>query len=249
MGVDRCGLIDGMDTARPLGPRGLIAVVVGAVVVLLVALTARTEPVSPVHQVPELDQPSPTEVPSLPPVPEQPSDQPNPFDGLEQTEPNPVLQFVADLVVAILVIGAVAVVALIVVVVVRRVAGNSTPDGIDETDGEVIVDVVAVSEHLDRSSAELTVDGDVNQAIVRCWEGLEHLVEDAGAVRDPAQTAREFTRSVLATADLPAATIDRLADLYEAALFSGEQLPEQSRADAVRCLEQLREAVPTEVGS
>lgn len=244
VGLVRCDLIECMDTDRPLGPRGMIAVLMGAVVLLLIGLTARTAPVSPVHVVPEIEQKTPSAFPTPPPVSGQPSAGADPFAGLDQTEPNPIMQFIADLVVAVLVIGAVGLVAWVVVMVVRRLAGNSSPEGIDEADGEVVVDVVAVSEHLARSSAELAVDGDVNQAIVRCWEGLEHLVEDAGAVRDPADTAREFTRRVLATADLPASVVDRLADLYEAALFSGEQLPEQSRAEAVRCLTQLREAVP-----
>lgn len=238
-----------MDTDRPIGSRGLLVVAMAVVVLVLVllGLAARTAPESAIHEVPEFEARTPTATATQPPASGPPQQNQNPLEGLEDTEPNPVLQFIAQLVVAALVIGGVALVAAIVFLLVRTLSRRAAAEGIEEEAGDVVVDVVAVQEHLARSSAELDIEGDVNQAIVRCWEGLEHLVEDAGAVRNPAQTAREFTRSVLQTAALPSDVIDRLADLYEAALFSGEQLPAGARADAVRCLEQLREAVRDEV--
>ena len=239
-----------MDTDRPIGSRGLLVVALAVVVLVLVllGLAARTAPESAIYEVPQFDQRTPSASATQPPAEGQPPQQnENPLEGLEDTEPNPILQFISQLVVALLVVGGIGLVTVIVFLLVRTLSRRSAAEGIEDESGEVVVDVVAVQEHLARSSAELDVDGDVNQAIVRCWEGLEHLVEDAGAVRDPAQTAREFTRSVLQTADLPSEVVDRLADLYEAALFSGEQLPEGSRADAVRCLEQLRAALTDEV--
>ena len=236
---DRLELPTRADRPRPI----LFAVVgVGAfLVVALLILTTRTGTESPITEVPQFTAGTPP--PQTQPANPAPSQGGLPSLPFDDTEPSPVISFLTDLVVALAVIAGIGVVALVVFLVTRTVMRRPPPQGIDDADGEVVVDLIAVEEHLERSVGALDVEGDVNTAIVRCWEGLELLAEDAGAVRDPAQTAREFTLSVLEEAALPLGPMSRLADLYEQALFSAHTLPEQARADAVRCLADLREAV------
>jgi len=214
-------------------------VVVGAIVTLL-ALTARTAPKSPVHQVPRFGYGSP------PPPPER-SVAPGPPIGPSSGEGTWLLDLIVQLLVAAVVVSAVGLVAAAVVVIVRRAGGQDATTEPDESRGEsgASIDIVAVGAQLARSSAELEFTGDVNAAIVRCWQGLERLAEGAGVTRGPALTAREFTRLTLSRTMMPSDAVDMLADLYQAALFSGARLPEHARTDAVRCLERLQEATLT----
>lgn len=221
----------------------VVAASVVVLVFVLLALAARTAPENPVTHVPNFSPSPPTAQPSAQPSEGDPQGQPIPPDLADDTPPSPTAKLIAEIIVAVLVITGVAVVGLVLFLLVRAVTRRQAPEGIEESDGEVVVNLVAMEEHLERSTAELDVDGDVNQAIVRCWEGLELIAKDAGAVRDPAQTAREFTVRVLRQAELPEAAMDELADLYEAALFSGNQLPAKARDDAVRSLQLLRESM------
>lgn len=237
-----------MEAPHPTSRRGPLVVAAGVVVLvlLLLALAVRTTPENPVSKVPDFSRPPPTAQPSAP-QPSQGNGQQNPIPPELQDTPSESqwAKLISQIIVALLVIGGVGLAALVLFLVVRTVAGRQSPEGVDEADGDVVVDVVAIEEHLRRSTAELDVDGDVNQAIVRCWEGLEAIAKDAGAVRDPAHTAREFTLRVLRRAELPEAAMSRLADLYEAALFSGNELPARARDEAVRSLQDLREAMAT----
>lgn len=241
-----------MNALRSTTSRGMLAVAAGVImlVFVLVALSARTTPENPVSHVPNFSRQPPTAQQTAAPSQNASQQQPQPLPpGLEDTPRSPVAEMITEIIVALLVIAGVALVGTVLFLLIRAIAVRQTPAGIEEADGEVVVDLVAVEEHLRRSTAELDVDGDVNEAIVRCWEGLELIAKDAGATRDPAHTAREFTVRVMRRADLPEAAMVRLADLYEAALFSGSQMPERARDDAVRALEQLRDAMPTPAGA
>jgi len=237
-----------MNTFRSTPSRGMLAVAAGVImlVFVLVALTARTTPENPVSHVPDFSRQPPTAQPTAAPSQNASEQQPPPVPPeLADAPRSPAAEMITEIIVALLVIVGVALVGTVLFLLIRAIAARQTPAGIEESDGEVVVDLVAVEEHLRRSTAELDVDGDVNEAIVRCWEGLELIAKDAGATRDPAHTAREFTVRVMRHADLPEGAMARLADLYEAALFSGNQMPERARDDAVRALQQLREAMPT----
>jgi len=241
----------GRTAAVPAGIRTrtlLVLALVGAgLVLVLLALTARTAGEAPISGGPDLGNPPPTQAQSQPSAPTAPPERPL-LPTAEPGPQHPALRTLVEVLVALAVLAGVGLVALVVVLVVRALGSRPDPEGIDDADGEVVVNLVAVQQHLDHSTSEIDVEGDVNQAIVRCWQGLEHLATSAGATRDPAQTAREFTLSVLDRAALPAAPLARLANLYEAALFSGGQLPERTRAEALACLTDLRgalaEAVP-----
>lgn len=208
----------------------------GVVLVLvLLAVVSRTGGTRIIHQYPRFGYGtrSPLPAPSL-----------GGYQVAPQGDTPPWLDVIMQILMAIGVLGATALIGMIIVLVIRTLSARPSPaaaGGSEDTD--TAVDLVAVDEHLARTAVALEADGDVNTVIVRCWEGLERLAREAGAARDPAQTAREFTRTVLDRATLPLEAVDRLADLYEAALFSGEPLPERARTDAVRCLDQLLAAV------
>lgn len=213
---------------------GLVAVLL---LVVLVVLTARTAGEMPITGGPSLG--STGEPPSQPPPPPAPTGPPPPLPSGD-SEGSPVVRTVAEVMVALVVIGGIGLAAAAIALIVRALRQRQTPEGIGEDDGEVVVNLVAVQEHLERSSAELDVSGEVNQAIVRCWHGLEEFAAAGGTERGAAQTAREYTVSVLEGAALPLGPLQRLADLYEAALFSGDQLPESARAEAIACLAELQ---------
>ena len=77
-------------------------------------------------------------------------------------------------------------------------------------------------------------EGEPRPAVPR--EG-SHIVDVA--TRDSVHPMPEGSRLL----ELPPSAIDRLADLYEAALFSGQRLPERARDEAIRCLDDLLAAV------
>lgn len=212
-------------------------VVVGAIVTLL-AFTARTAPESAIHQIPRVGYGS------RPPPPRTGLDS-GPTTGQPDGQSGWLLDLLFQLLMAALIVGGVGLVAAAVIMVVRTVnQGDSvTERDAPQVEQNELIDMAAVGAHLAQSSATLDVDGDVNASIVRCWQGLERIAERAGVTRDRALTAKEFTRLTLNRTTLPSDSIDTLADLYEAALFSGEQLPERARADALHCLERLHDAV------
>lgn len=213
-----------------------------AVLLLLLAVTARTAPESPVTKIPEFSREASRSQPPPPPPPSMnvPS---NNLPTEEIQPPSPVAETITDVIVAVVVVVGSAAVLAIIILITRTVMRREEPEGFEVDDGERVVDLGEVDDLITRSRAELDVGGPVNQAVVRCWEGLEELAENAGSTRKPSQTAREYTMWVLARADLPAEPMAKLADLYEAALFSGEQLPEDARQTAVDSLGELRDAI------
>ena len=86
--------------------------------------------------------------------------------------------------------------------------------------------------------------GTPRNAIVRSWLDLEETVAAAGLSRDPALTAAEFTREVLARYDVDQAAIATLSDLYREARFSEHELTEEHREDAITALESLQAQLP-----
>lgn len=216
-------------------PLTALALACAGLLVLVLGLGARLPAESPVTAFPSFDTtpPPPPTVPPRPPVSLPP---------LPRSETGPLgdgLGALTEALVPVLVALALAVLVVAVVLAVRVVRGQERPGGVEE-DLPTVVDVEEVQALLERSQNQIGVDGDVNRAVVRCWQGLELLAADAGVAREPSQTAREYTLAVLAGAALPVRPLERLADLYEEALFSGARLPETARAEAMAALTGLR---------
>ncbi|RCK69618.1 DUF4129 domain-containing protein [Desertihabitans brevis] len=218
----------------------LLALALGCagLLLLLLALAARTAPSSPLTEVPSFGYPS---APAAPPGEGYGAPRQEPSVLPEPAPPPAWAAPLAEALVLLVVVVAVLVAAAVVVLVVRGVRARQRPVGIED-DVATVVDVAEVREHLARSQTEIDVDGDVNRAVVRCWQGLERLAAAVGAPRAAHQTAREYTVAVLAAAALPEGPVHRLADVYEDALFSGTRLPESARRTALAALTTLREA-------
>jgi hypothetical protein len=88
--------------------------------------------------------------------------------------------------------------------------------------------------------SDLILRGSARNAIVACWVRLETAVEQAGLVRDPAETAAEMTRRVLRAYAVDAGSIEALAALYREARFSSHDMSEEHRRHAQRALGEIR---------
>lgn len=82
-------------------------------------------------------------------------------------------------------------------------------------------------------------DGEVRDAIVRCWLRLEQSIAAAGLPRDASETSSEYVVRVLHRLDLDPRAVDDLAGLYREARFSDHRLDEDARDRARRALETL----------
>jgi Domain of unknown function (DUF4129) len=83
-------------------------------------------------------------------------------------------------------------------------------------------------------------EGEVDDAIVTCWLGLERAAAAAGTPRTVAETSAELTERVLTEHQVEAGTLRRLAALYREARYSDHRLGEEQRAEARQLFESVR---------
>ncbi len=88
-------------------------------------------------------------------------------------------------------------------------------------------------------------EGRPGDAIVACWLAFERTAAAAGVARRPSETPAELAVRVLAAHWVSRQALDRLADLYREARFSGHGLPESARAEARAALDLLRGELAT----
>lgn len=86
----------------------------------------------------------------------------------------------------------------------------------------------------------LIAQGSARNAIVACWIRLEDAVEQAGLVRNRAETASEMTARVLRAYAVDAVPIGTLAALYREARFSTHDMHEGHRRQAQEALAEIR---------
>lgn len=145
------------------------------------------------------------------------------------------------LLVVALAVVVIAVVARLRLAVHRRrrldATGLRGPPGVPPADEEVGED--AVAEALDAGMAVLAT-GSPRNAVVAAWVALEEAAGRAGVVGEPADTATDLVRRMLAAHPVDREMLERLAMLYREARFSGHELTERHRTEARRCLERLR---------
>jgi hypothetical protein len=82
--------------------------------------------------------------------------------------------------------------------------------------------------------------GSARNAIVACWVRLEEAVEQAGLVRNPAETPTEMTTRVLRAYAVDAGSIGTLTTLYREARFSAHDMNEGHRRQAQDALADIR---------
>ncbi|AEI13589.1 DUF4129 domain-containing protein [Cellulomonas gilvus] len=133
---------------------------------------------------------------------------------------------------------------------VRRWAIARRPPLVDDTDpGEVLHGEVGVLARpaLVRGveAAVLELDRDVppGDAVVAAWVALEHAAERSGVLREPAQTASEFTLELLDATEADGEASRALLALYLAARFSEHRLTADDVAQARSALDVVARGV------
>lgn len=155
--------------------------------------------------------------------------------------------WLGDLLLAVGIAIALVVVALIVWYVVaflRRVSlphreRRSRPGEFDEAPADV---AEALSQAVDDVLVEIE-RGETRDAIIACWLRLEDVAAAAGVARRAAETSTELTERVLATFQVNAAALARLAALYREARFSAHPMPDAARDEARSAFERVRQDV------
>jgi len=109
----------------------------------------------------------------------------------------------------------------------RRWLSAHTPPEVDRTDaGEVVrgdlVDLArpALAEGVEAAADALDRDVPPGDAVVAAWVALEEAAEGSGVLREPAQTATEFTLELLDATEADPVASRALLELYLAARFS-----------------------------
>jgi hypothetical protein len=87
--------------------------------------------------------------------------------------------------------------------------------------------------------------GTPRNAIVACWQRLEHDAADTGFERYASETSAEYVERVVASTSIDPGPIDDLAALYREARFSSHTLDDRHRERAVETLEQVVAALYT----
>lgn len=122
----------------------------------------------------------------------------------------------------------------------RRLKGGQVPHTIGGlyVEGEPPAPEESLHEVLEQRLVSLG-EGTPRNAIVAAWVRLEDFARAHGLASHESDTPSEFVARTLATYDLDADAIQRLADLYREARFSEHPLTEAHRAEARTCLQRL----------
>lgn len=211
------------------------AVLVAGVLVAVTVLAAALAGPLVLHSRPGALIQVPVDLPTLP----QRTPQPQPTDvPLNDTTTGPPSWLGVVLLLVLL-----AVIAFVGAKAARRVrqwleSQQVPPVDDDAAPGDLLGDVAelarpALSAGLDHAVLELDRDVPPSDAVVAAWIALEGSAERSGVLRDPAQTASEFTLDLLDATEADGAASRELLDLYLAARFSDHPL-ESADVDRAR---------------
>jgi hypothetical protein len=156
------------------------------------------------------------------------------------TAPEKTSRAETGLVVAVLAAG-----ALVALLAARR-PPTTTPDA-EPTMAEEIGEV------LDSAIDDLRADPEPRRAVIRCYDRLEAVLARHGLARRPSEAPLEVVRRVLGHLKASRASIARLTQLFEVAMFSDHAIDAGMQADAIAALvavrDELRAGAPVAAGS
>jgi hypothetical protein len=227
----------GLNRSRMLA--GGLAAIAGLALVLIATNSGRTRDISK-HSLPYH---LPNRTPATPPPQANPTATTAPPTTTNQGS---VPGWVHILLITIGIALGVAIATLAVLYVVKLLRGldlhRSTRNEPNIADVELAPEDVAraLTEAVDETLIAIE-RGETREAIIACWLRLEDIAGEAGVSRRPAETASDLTERVLATYQVSAATLSRLADLYREARFSAHRLDDTARDEARSALEQVRD--------
>lgn len=221
--------------------RNLRAVLLGAVVVILLLVVAALATRVPTGDVLWIDQPQTTEAPGST----------IPGDGRELEEGPPEAQHEADVdqtgatVVNIFWLATFALAVLVASALFVREKATST-----EPTEEVFADphhrgtlTEATSQALDEALRSIKAGRAPEHAIIECWRMLGHAVEGTDVAADASRTSTELVAAVVASTQADAVDVERLAELYRQARYSGRLAGDDDVAQATHALAAIREAL------
>ena len=102
---------------------------------------------------------------------------------------------------------------------------------------------------LDDALADLRGERDVRAAIVALYRRMLGAFALLGIERTSSEAPREYLARALASLDVPAEPASRLTGLFEEARFSTHRLGDESRAEAVGALADVRDALRGATGA
>ncbi|HEY3003612.1 MAG TPA: DUF4129 domain-containing protein [Kribbellaceae bacterium] len=232
------------------GPRrGVLAatgaVALSAVTLALVVLASSAGSVHPVSESTATAKQRQGSIPPQNPTPTPSGSPPNLLPpGKPWDVPGWLITAIQLVLLGVLVTGIVLLVRVVMRAIVSVVREIELPES-ESTDASHWQKVARAeaSDAVAEGGDAMMASGTPANAIVACWLALERAAASAGVNRRPSETPAEFTLRVLGAVDVPAAPLERLADLYKEARFSVHGLGEPARAEARRALDELRQAL------
>lgn len=94
---------------------------------------------------------------------------------------------------------------------------------------------------LEESLDDLRDEADPRRAVIGAYARMERIFAARGLPRRPAETPLEFTARVLTGLEASAASVARLADLFERAKFSRHEIGGGMKAEAIAALTAVRD--------
>ncbi|KRF11561.1 hypothetical protein ASG90_17735 [Nocardioides sp. Soil797] len=122
----------------------------------------------------------------------------------------------------------------------RRRARARADEQIDFT---ALPTVGTITDHASEQRHELATGGTPRNAIVACWDRLEHDIANSGIPRRRWETSTEFVLRFLGELDPDPAAARRLAALYREARHSAHPMTEQDRQRALADLDLLHRSL------
>jgi hypothetical protein len=214
-----------------------VATVAGLALIILATRSGQTRDIAP-HDAPYHLHPR-----SQPPAATQPTQAAQTPNFKQGNNSVPAWLHILLLVIGIGIGAAIAAAVIWYAVKLIRRLGLHLPDRVEKVtaDFELAPEDVAraLTEAVDATLVAIE-RGETRDAIIACWLRLEDIAAEAGVQRRPAETAADLTERVLATHQVGADTLSRLAELYREARFSAHHLDESARTEARSALEQVR---------
>lgn len=123
----------------------------------------------------------------------------------------------------------------------RPAAAFDLGEGTDEDAVEPLRRRLARS--LDVALPALESEAEPREAVIACYVGMERTLRDLGTARRPTETQTELLSRVLVEQSVPPGDAGRLTELFLTARFGRTPVDDAMRADAVRSLTRVRDAL------
>jgi hypothetical protein len=171
-------------------------------------------------------------------------------DDVEQADPPTWVRVLLNVVGGAVQLAALAGMVLVAFLVVRRLHTAFVRRGAREEaatgEFETLDDRQRIAAAMARDAddqARVLEEGEPRNAIVECWHRFELQAERAGMARREWETSSELALRMLDAADVDREAVTRLLELYREARFSGHEVGEAERQEAVDSLARIRASV------